>query len=305
MTALSSLFACPICHGDLDALACRACGIAFAGDGVPNFICREMYDTDLAYETAARIIDFWGHGWRKRLQEPEHAHLLTRDATQLHRQAETSLAWHVATRSLMGEEVQAHDLSGKVVLNIGCGAGDEALVLGHRNARCIAMDITQPAAQSGDALLGAIGAGIGIQADARFIPLKDASVDVVYSSGVLHHSPDIAKSVREILRILKPGGIACVMLYATWSITFLQEKLLHRTGEAAWETGGRKNPLTTTYSVAQVRRLFAGFDSVSVDKRGGGMRDVAAVGKFLPSRLDGLVARSLGPNLNIVARKIA
>ena len=144
---------------------------------------------------------------------------------------------------------------------------------------------------------------MGIQGDARFIPLANESVDLVYSSGVLHHSPDILKSISEVHRVLKPGGVAYIMLYATWSITFLQEKLLRWTGEEAWETEGRKNPCTTTYSVVECRKLFSAFESISVRKRGGSLRNFAKIGRFLPIAFDKYIDGPLGANLNIVAKK--
>ena len=38
------------------------------------------------------------------------------------------------------------------------------------------------------------------------LPFADASFDYVYSWGVLHHSPDLARSITELMRVLRPGG---------------------------------------------------------------------------------------------------
>ena len=54
-------------------------------------------------------------------------------------------------------------------------------------------------------------------ADAESLPFEDASFDRVYSWGVLHHTPDTGKAVSEAIRVLRPGGEACVMLYARHS----------------------------------------------------------------------------------------
>jgi ubiquinone/menaquinone biosynthesis C-methylase UbiE len=261
-----------------------------------------MYPSDQSYADALRVIDFWGNGWRKRLAEPDHRLTYALDANGLLEYADQSLAWCRANRTLMAQ-VREQDISGATALNIGCGAGDEALILARGGASCVAMDITAPAAEAADSLLQKIDGGIGIQADARFIPLKSASVDIVYSSGVLHHSPDLPKSIAEIHRVLKPGGVAYIMLYATWSIMFLQEKLMRWTGEQAWETEGRKNPCTTTYSAAECRKLFSAFDRVSIDKRGGSLRHFAKIGRFLPTAFDKYIDKPLGSNLNIIARK--
>ena len=58
------------------------------------------------------------------------------------------------------------------------------------------------------------------EADAEALPFSDASFDMVYSNGVLHHVPDIAKAIREVFRVLKPGGIVYLLLYHRNSIFY-------------------------------------------------------------------------------------
>lgn len=287
-------------------MRCATCNEDFAGDDVPRFISKGMYADQASYAKAMDIIEFWGNGWAKRLEEPDHAFLHSPDMDALARHVEQSATWHEQQQSIYGLEIAREDLNGKTVLNIGCGAGGEALLLSRQGASCIAMDITQQAAASADRLLTKVGnPGLGIQADARFLPIKDNSVDVICSSGVLHHSPDMTRSIAEAHRVLKPGGVMYVMLYAKWSIMFLQEKLLRWTGEQAWETQGRTNPLTTTHTVTECRRLFSNFATVMIEKRGGSVRHLAKVGRFLPKALDYFVEKPLGANLNIVAKKAA
>src|SRR5215213_4349555 len=48
--------------------------------------------------------------------------------------------------------------------------------------------------------------------DGERLPFRDESFDVVYSNGVLHHTPDTAGAIREVYRVLRPGGTAKVML---------------------------------------------------------------------------------------------
>src|SRR5262249_7270271 len=52
-------------------------------------------------------------------------------------------------------------------------------------------------------------------------PFPDRSFDIVYSHGVLHHVPDIARAQAEIWRLLQPSGLLVVMLYARWSLNYL------------------------------------------------------------------------------------
>lgn len=302
MNNLHDVFACPICKIKLIEQYCETCKISFPKDVVASFICKEMYLSEQSYIEAKRVIDFWGSGWRKRLEETDHKFLYALDAVGLKDYADQTLAICKTSKSLMAE-VPVKSLSGAIALNIGCGAGTEAVILARGGASCIAMDITSPAATAADSLLQKLGCGIGIQGDARFIPLESESVDVVYSSGVLHHSTDMPKSIKEIHRVLKPGGVAYIMLYATWSITFLQEKVFHWAGEKAWETEGRKNPCTTTYSVTECKKLFSEFESVHINKRNASLRNFAKIGKFLPTTFDKYIDEPLGANLNIVAKK--
>ena len=56
-------------------------------------------------------------------------------------------------------------------------------------------------------------------ADAEDLPFPDNTFDVVYSYGVMHHSPDTARCLQEAWRVLKPGGQARIMLYHHASLT--------------------------------------------------------------------------------------
>lgn len=300
-----NILACPICHGGLSDLNCASCGIDFESrNGVPSFICREMYPSDQEYAEALRIIDFWGNGWAKRLAEPEHTPWFECDRDTLIRYVVKDIEIQKAADSVMAVDLPLDSLNNKVALNIGCGAGSEATLLAYSGANCIAMDITSQAAQAADYLMNKVGGkGIGLQADARFIPLQTASVDVVYSSGVLHHSPDIAKSISEIYRVLKPGGRAYIMLYATWSVLFVQMRLMFSMGEKAWETGNRKNPCTTTYTKNECEKLFSQFSNVQIRKTGENLKHIKIIGKYMPASLDRVLYPYLGPRLNIVAEK--
>ncbi len=302
---MQNILACPMCHGKLVDLGCASCHVAFPiNNGVPSFICREMYPSDDAYATALRIIDFWGAGWGKRLAEPEHKPLFEYDQDGLKRWAEKDIEFQKASDSIIGVDLPLDSLKGKIVLNIGTGAGTEALLLSFSGASCIAMDITSQAAKAAEYFIRKVrGEGMGIQADARFIPLENLSVDLVYSSGVLHHSPDMARSIAEIHRVLKPGGKAYVMLYATWSIMFIQMRLLLSMGEQAWETGNRKNPHTTTYTKHECRHMFSKFKNVTVRKTGASLRQTQMIGRFLPTTCDRFLDPCLGSRLNIVAEK--
>lgn len=293
-----------MCHGKLIELGCASCNITYKkNNGIPSFICREMYPSDEAYADALRIIDFWGNGWEKRLAEPEHKPLFEYGREALEKHAEKDIGYQKEIDNVMSD-IPSGYLKSKLALNIGCGAGSEALLLTYGGANCIAMDITSQAARAAENLMHKIGGeGIGIQADTRFTPLESASVDVVFSSGVLHHSPEITRSIAEIYRVLKPGGKAYIMLYATWSVLFVQMRLMLSMGEKAWETGGRKNPCTTTYTKNECRNLFSQFSNVRIRKTGENLKRIKIIGKYMPASLDHSLSPYLGPCLNIVAEK--
>jgi ubiquinone/menaquinone biosynthesis C-methylase UbiE len=68
-------------------------------------------------------------------------------------------------------------------------------------------------------------------ADAEALEFADESFDLVYSHGVLHHTPDAARAVREIHRVLRPGGRAVVMLYHRDSYNYrVNIRVLRRAG---------------------------------------------------------------------------
>lgn len=298
---------CPVCHGTLDDHGCVSCHATFGKhEGIRSLICREMYPSDEAFASALKIIEFWGKGWEKRLQDAEHKPIFDSNLDALKAWIENDIEWQKANDSLIGVDLPLDSLTDKSVLNIGAGAGTEALLLSYSGANCIAMDITSQAAAAAESLIRKIGGkGLGVQADARFIPLGDSTVDIVYSSGVLHHSPDMARSIAEIHRVLKPGGKAYIMLYATWSIIFVQMRLMLSMGEKAWETGNRKNPHTTTYTKRECQQMFSDFENVSIRKTGASLKQLKLIGRFMPTTLDRFLDPFLGPRLNIVAQKPA
>lgn len=111
--------------------------------------------------------------------------------------------------------------AGKSVLEIGVGMGADHLEWAKsRPARLVGIDLTPRAVEHTRTRLGLSGFTPDVQvANAERLPFADASFDVVYSWGVLHHTPDTPAAMREVLRVLKPGGVARIMIYNTRSLT--------------------------------------------------------------------------------------
>jgi asparagine synthase (glutamine-hydrolysing) len=102
------------------------------------------------------------------------------------------------------------DVSGKTVLDFGCGAGKSSVLLARRNARVIAMDISAPImlVARERLLKNNITNSVSfINASAHNIPLADESVDLVFGIAILHHL-HLQLVSREVFRILKKGGRA-------------------------------------------------------------------------------------------------
>jgi arsenite methyltransferase len=100
---------------------------------------------------------------------------------------------------------------GSVVLDIGSGAGTDALIastLAGPRGKIFGLDMTQAMLAKLRANIETMGAANvqPIEGNAEEIPLPDESVDVVTSNGVLNLVPDKPRAFREIARVLRPGG---------------------------------------------------------------------------------------------------
>lgn len=107
------------------------------------------------------------------------------------------------------------EAAGKDVLEIGVGMGSDHQMLALAGPRSLhGVDLTERALEHVKARFAAFGLVSQLSlANAEKLPFPDASFDFVYSWGVIHHSPDTAQAAREILRVLRPGGVARVMIY--------------------------------------------------------------------------------------------
>ena len=100
------------------------------------------------------------------------------------------------------------------VLEIGCGCGSEAERFVRAGAYYTAVDLTNAALSiTRRRFQLANMEGRFVQGDAENLPFPDSSFDFVYSHGVLHHTPDTPRAIREVHRVLSPGGRAEIMLY--------------------------------------------------------------------------------------------
>jgi SAM-dependent methyltransferase len=134
--------------------------------------------------------------------------------------------WHIPTA---GNFARSKNLR---VLEVGCGLGTDGAQFAKAGADYTGVDLTEAAVGLARKRFELFGLpGTFRVADAERLDFPDNSFDVVYSHGVLHHTPDTAGAVREVHRVLRPGGRAIVMLYHRDSYNYrVNISILRRTG---------------------------------------------------------------------------
>jgi len=200
---LLALLACPACGGELLArasrLSCRACGRAFpVSDGIPELAVSCGGDAQAAalrqFYSAAPFPGYPPRdsraGLRQRAARSEFARLL--------------------------DQAIAPDAT---VLEVGCGTGQMCLFLATGDRLVVGADLTRASLE----LAAAAARRMGVRR-ARFLEmdlhrpaLRAEAFDVVYCSGVLHHTPDPAAAFRAVARLARPGGFVVVGVYNAYA----------------------------------------------------------------------------------------
>ena len=127
------------------------------------------------------------------------------------------------------------------VLEIGCGLGTDGVQFARAGADYTGVDLTDAAVELAQKNFDLLGLhGTLKTADAENLDFANNSFDLVYSHGVLHHTPETSRAISEIHRVLKPGGRAVVMLYHRDSYNYrINISILRRAGAhlLKWEPG--------------------------------------------------------------------
>jgi SAM-dependent methyltransferase len=108
--------------------------------------------------------------------------------------------------------VDPRELAGRLVLDAGCGGGRYARLLGRQGARVIGVDLSSAVDKAAELCADLPEVEI-VQADLLDLPVAEGAFDLVYSIGVLHHTPDPRRAFGQIARRVKPGGRLAVWLY--------------------------------------------------------------------------------------------
>lgn len=112
------------------------------------------------------------------------------------------------------EFIHFNSLKNKDVLEIGVGNGSHAQLLAGHSKSFTGVDITDYAVQSTKTRMKVFGMNGDIRKmDAEKLEFDDDSFDFIWSWGVIHHSANTANILKEIHRVLRPGGEAVVMVY--------------------------------------------------------------------------------------------
>ena len=191
---------CPKCSGDLKlrprecrgeeilsgTLLCERCSMAYPiKRSIPRFVDSDSYAESFSFE--------WS----------------------LHRRTQfDSEASNESERTFIEKTGFTHDeLQGRLVLDVGCGAGRFAEVTSRWSAEVICVDLSQ-AVDVACENLGVRSNVHFVQADVFRLPFRRGSLDEIYSIGALHHTPDCQGAFTRLPGLLKPGGSVAVWVYS-------------------------------------------------------------------------------------------
>jgi ubiquinone/menaquinone biosynthesis C-methylase UbiE len=234
---------------------------------------------------------------------------------------------------------------GKDVLEIGCGIGTDGMEFARCGARYIGVDLTPKSLELTRErfnVFGVLGRFEVANAE-EGLPLADDSIDHVYSFGVIHHSPAPEKIIREIYRVLRPGGTLTVMLYNRSSINYYFEIMFLRkifrwcllpafmpgllaavTGFDRWKLEGHREmlkkkitkeqwvsmntdgpfcPLARVYNRQEAAVLFKDFENVRQEIWEFNVDHWSFIGKAIPDRVAKWIGRRCGWHRMIYAQK--
>lgn len=187
-----------------DALKCMACGSEGLSAGDSSWRCSACGREYPILEGVSRFVDAehyagsFGFQWNRF----SRTQLDSANGTTLSRDAFVEkTGWQLSS------------LAGRRVLDAGCGMGRFAEVAADAGADVHAIDLST-AVEAAHRNLGHRPNVHFYQADILNLPFADESFDVIYSIGVLHHTPSTRVAFLSLCRLLKPGGRIAIWVYA-------------------------------------------------------------------------------------------
>ena len=180
--------------------------------------------SDAVYNLKERVRAFWqANPCGVKFADAEMGSRLFYERVEEHRYR---TEWHIP------EAADFQSARGLQVLEIGCGLGTDGAQFAKAGAHYTGVDLTEAAVELARRRFELFGLeGQFRTADAENLDFADDTFDLIYSHGVLHHTPDAERAIGEIHRVLKPGGRAVVMLYHRDSYNYrVNIRVLRRAG---------------------------------------------------------------------------
>ena len=204
MSSLISCLSCPSCKHRLNnsgsELTCPNCSKGFPVVGeIPRFVPKENY------------AESFGLQWNRFAN------------TQIDSKVGTNRSEIRFREETLWDE---RDLSGKLVLDAGCGSGRFSEIALKLGASLIAVDYSS-AVDASKQNLSAPNKLI-VQGDLAALPVLDQTFDFIYCIGVLQHTSEPARIVKELLRCLKVGGEITLTFYenSSWHVLWYSKYLV-------------------------------------------------------------------------------
>lgn len=150
------------------------------------------------------------------------------------------------------------ELSSMDVLEIGVGQGTHAQLIAPHCRSFTGIDLTEAAVRATTERFRLSGiSGCIYQMDAEATSFPNASFDYIWSWGVIHHSADTASILREMHRVLRPSGRACVMVYhrSLWN-SLVVNGLLKGVIQRQWREHGTLHGLVQAGTDGAIARFY-------------------------------------------------
>lgn len=123
------------------------------------------------------------------------------------------------------------------VADVGCGTGQMTLYLSRAQRVVVGVDLSRPSLQLASAAARRFGLERTrfVEMDLQSPALREGSFDVVYSSGVLHHTPDPRASFARVAKLARPGGMLVIGLYNAFARVPLRlRRVVARLSDYRW-----------------------------------------------------------------------
>jgi ubiquinone/menaquinone biosynthesis C-methylase UbiE len=132
------------------------------------------------------------------------------------------------------------EVKGNAVLDSGCGTGIFSIIFAKNGAgQVTGIDISPGSLGTAESLKQKFGLTNARfeQQDMLHLPYADASFDIVWAWGTVHHTTDPLGAIDGLIRVLKPGGSILLAIYKKTKVTWIHEAIrrtLIKTPRFSW-----------------------------------------------------------------------